>query len=44
MREGSMKITRRTALAIVAGGIASTGIAGAAVSSFSHVDLVRVTL
>ena len=39
-----MKITRRTALAIVAGGIASTGIAAAAVSSFSDEDLVRVTL
>lgn len=39
-----MKITRRTALAIVAGGVASTGIAAAAVSSFSDEDLVRVTL
>ena len=44
MREGPMKITRRTALAILAGGIASTGIAAAAVSSFSNEDLVRVTL
>ncbi|TIO60094.1 MAG: hypothetical protein E5X98_19435, partial [Mesorhizobium sp.] len=39
-----MKITRRTALAVVAGGIASTGIAAAAVSSFSDEDLVRITL
>lgn len=39
-----MKITRRTALAIVAGGVASTGIAAAAISSFSQEDLVRVTL
>ncbi|WP_192251151.1 hypothetical protein [Mesorhizobium silamurunense] len=39
-----MKITRRAALAVVAGGIASTGIAAAAVSSFSDEDLVRVTL
>ncbi|RUW07710.1 hypothetical protein EOA60_35940, partial [Mesorhizobium sp. M1A.F.Ca.IN.020.06.1.1] len=39
-----MKITRRTALAVVAGGIASTGIAAAAVSSFSDEDLVRLTL
>jgi hypothetical protein len=39
-----MKITRRTALAIVAGGVASAGIAAAAVSSFSDEDLVRVTL
>ena len=39
-----MKVTRRTALAIVAGGIASTGIAAAAVSSFTDEDLVRVTL
>jgi hypothetical protein len=41
---GMMKITRRTALAVVAGGVASTGIAYAAVSSFSDEDLVRVTL
>jgi len=39
-----MKITRRSALALVAGGLASTGIAYAAVSSFSDEDLVRVTL
>jgi hypothetical protein len=39
-----MKVTRRTALAILAGGIASTGIAAAAVSSFTDEDLVRVTL
>ncbi|MDX8444396.1 hypothetical protein [Mesorhizobium captivum] len=39
-----MKITRRTVLAVVAGGIASTGIAAAAVSSFSDEDLVRLTL
>ncbi|TPN89987.1 hypothetical protein FJ987_25050 [Mesorhizobium sp. CU2] len=39
-----MKINRRTALAILAGGVASTGIAAAAVSSFSDEDLIRVTL
>jgi len=44
MRESLMKINRRTALAILAGGVASTGIAAAAVSSFSEEDLVRVTL
>ncbi|MCZ8547747.1 hypothetical protein OOJ09_26475 [Mesorhizobium qingshengii] len=38
------KISRRSALAIVAGGVMSTGIAYAAVSSFSDEDLVRVTL
>jgi hypothetical protein len=41
---GMMKITRRAALAFVAGGVASTGIAYAAVSSLSDEDLVRVTL
>ena len=41
---GMMKISRRAALAFVAGGVASTGIAYAAVSSFSDEDLVRVTL
>lgn len=39
-----MKVTRRAALAIVAGGIASTGIAAAAISSLSDEDLIRVTL
>ncbi|OHV90393.1 hypothetical protein [Mesorhizobium sp. ORS 3428] len=39
-----MKITRRTALAVVAGGIASAGAAAAAISSFSDEDLVRITL
>ena len=39
-----MKITRRAALAVMAGGVASTGIAYAAVSSLSDEDLVRVTL
>ena len=39
-----IKISRRSALAIVAGGVVSTGIAYAAVSSFSDEDLVRVTL
>ena len=39
-----MKISRRAALAFVAGGVASTGIAYAAVSSFSDEDLVLVTL
>ncbi|WP_214472401.1 hypothetical protein [Mesorhizobium sp. dw_380] len=39
-----IEITRRSALAIMAGGVASTGVAYAAVSSFSDEDLVRVTL
>ena len=39
-----IKVSRRTALAIMAGGVASTGIAYAAVSSLSDDDLVRVTL
>ena len=39
-----MKISRRAALAFVAGGVASTGIAYAAVSSFSDEDLVLITL
>ena len=39
-----IEISRRSALAIVAGGVASTGVAFAAVSSFSDEDLVRVTL
>jgi hypothetical protein len=37
-------ISRRSALAIMAGGVVSTGVAYAAVSSFSDEDLVRVTL
>ena len=41
---GMMKISRRAALAFVAGGVASTGVAYAAVSSFSDEDLVLVTL
>lgn len=39
-----IEVTRRSALAIMAGGLASTGIAYAAVSSFSDEDLIRVTL
>ncbi|TPJ16763.1 hypothetical protein FJW04_11920 [Mesorhizobium sp. B2-7-3] len=39
-----MEISRRSVLAIMAGGVASTGVAFAAVSSFSDEDLVRVTL
>ncbi|PZV37511.1 hypothetical protein [Mesorhizobium kowhaii] len=39
-----IEISRRSALAIVAGGVVSTGVAFAAVSSFSDEDLVRVTL
>ncbi|MBN9222035.1 MAG: hypothetical protein J0I79_29185 [Mesorhizobium sp.] len=39
-----IKVTRRSVLAIMAGGVASTGIAYAAVSSFSDEDLIRVTL
>ncbi|MER9327927.1 hypothetical protein [Mesorhizobium sp. M0488] len=39
-----IEISRRSALAIVAGGVVSAGIAYAAVSSFSDEDLVRVTL
>lgn len=39
-----IEVTRRSALAILAGGVASTGVAYAAVSSFSDEDLVRVTL
>ncbi|PWJ90818.1 hypothetical protein EN935_00840 [Mesorhizobium sp. M7D.F.Ca.US.004.03.1.1] len=39
-----IEISRRSALAIVAGGVVSTGVAYAAVSSFSDEDLVRVTL
>ncbi|AZO56772.1 MAG: hypothetical protein EOS78_14265 [Mesorhizobium sp.] len=39
-----IEITRRSALAIMAGGVASAGVAYAAVSSFSDEDLVRVTL
>ena len=39
-----MKITRRTALTVLAGGIASTGFAAAAISSLTDEDLVRVTL
>jgi hypothetical protein len=38
------KVSRRAALAIMAGGVASTGIAYATVSSLSDEDLVRVTL
>ncbi|MBZ9920585.1 MULTISPECIES: hypothetical protein [unclassified Mesorhizobium] len=38
------EISRRSALAVMAGGVVSTGIAYAAVSSFSDEDLVRVTL
>jgi len=39
-----INISRRAALALMAGGVASTGIAYAAVSSFSDEDLVRVSL
>ncbi|TPK36031.1 hypothetical protein [Mesorhizobium sp. B2-5-3] len=39
-----IEISRRSALAVMAGGVVSTGIAYAAVSSFSDEDLVRVTL
>lgn len=39
-----IEVTRRSALAILAGGVASTGVAYAAVASFSDEDLVRVTL
>lgn len=39
-----MEISRRSALAVMAGGVVSTGVAYAAVSSFSDEDLVRVTL
>ena len=39
-----IEVSRRSALAIVAGGVVSTGVAFAAVSSFSDEDLVRVTL
>ncbi|TPL77102.1 hypothetical protein [Mesorhizobium sp. B2-3-15] len=39
-----MEISRRSVLAIMAGGVASTGVTFAAVSSFSDEDLVRVTL
>lgn len=39
-----IKVSRRAALAILAGGVASSGIAYAAVSSLSDEDLVRVTL
>lgn len=39
-----IKVSRRAALAILAGGAASSGIAYAAVSSLSEEDLVRVTL
>lgn len=39
-----IEISRRSALAIVAGGVVSTGVAYAAVSSFSDEDLVRATL
>lgn len=39
-----IEVSRRSALAIVAGGVVSTGVAYAAVSSFSDEDLVRVTL
>jgi len=39
-----IEISRRSALAIMAGGVVSTGVAYAAVSSFSDEDLVRVTL
>jgi hypothetical protein len=41
---GMMKISRRAALAFVADGVASTGIAYTAVSAFSDEDLVLVTL
>jgi hypothetical protein len=37
-------ISRRTVLALAAGGLASTGLAYAAVRSFSDVDVVRATL
>jgi len=39
-----IELTRRSVLAIMAGGVASTGVAFAAVSSFSEEDLIRVTL
>ncbi|TIQ01595.1 MAG: hypothetical protein E5X57_34300, partial [Mesorhizobium sp.] len=39
-----IKVSRRAALAIMAGGVASTGLAYATVSSLSDEDLVRVTL
>lgn len=39
-----IEVSRRSALAVVAGGVVSTGVAFAAVSSFSDEDLVRVTL
>ncbi|MCV3206064.1 hypothetical protein OHD62_04045 [Mesorhizobium sp. YC-39] len=39
-----IEVSRRAALAILAGGVASSGIAYAAVSSLSDEDLVRVTL
>jgi hypothetical protein len=39
-----IEISRRSALAVMAGGVVSTGVAYAAVSSFSDEDLVRVTL
>ncbi|ESY65047.1 MULTISPECIES: hypothetical protein [Mesorhizobium] len=39
-----IEVSRRSALAIMAGGVVSTGVAYAAVSSFSDEDLVRVTL
>ncbi|MBB6410354.1 hypothetical protein [Mesorhizobium sangaii] len=39
-----IEVSRRSALAIVAGGVVSTGVAFAAVSSFSDEDLVRITL
>ena len=39
-----IEISRRSALAVMAGGVVSTGVAYATVSSFSDEDLVRVTL
>ncbi|TGQ65569.1 MAG: hypothetical protein E5V49_08615 [Mesorhizobium sp.] len=39
-----IEVSRRSVLAIMAGGVASTGVAYAAVSSFSDEDLARVTL
>ncbi|MBP2234006.1 hypothetical protein J2Z31_000496 [Sinorhizobium kostiense] len=37
-------VSRRTVLALAAGGLASTGLAYAAVRSFSDLDVVRATL
>lgn len=38
------KVSRRTVLALAAGGLASTGLAYAAMRSFSELDMVRATL